>query len=160
MEYLEQIKALLEEGAKLEGSVGFFFTNYTGIILGTIIFLMVLYLIPKLPPVKAIHNYAIADSSSDKEESQFIKMFKSPKKRIGLNILCLIIVIIMMLAFAILLLCTVSFPFLIHYKEIDVALFDVSMLCITLTAIELWVVKILMRMQEQICKHISLNRGE
>ncbi|MEL0630568.1 hypothetical protein [Psychromonas aquatilis] len=157
MEYYEQFKALLEEGSKLEGEVGFFFTNYTSAILGTVIFLMMLYLISKLPFIKAIHNYAISESSLEREDSEFIKMFKSPKIRIGLNIICLIFLVIMMFTFALFVLFTVSSPFLIWYKKLNIALFDVTMLCITLAAIELWVINILMRMKEQTSKYIRLD---
>ncbi|EMK6583452.1 hypothetical protein V9K46_004333 [Vibrio parahaemolyticus] len=158
MKAIDEIKKLFEMGAALDGEVGAFFAQYSSYVLGTVIILFMLYLVPKIPPLKAIHSYAMSESSLDKGETEFMKMFQSPKTRITLNIIALVLVIVLMLSYAFFLFVTVSVPFKVDYSKVEISWFSVSAICIVLAALELWVVHILMRMKEQISKLIRLDR--
>ncbi|MGB0203977.1 MAG: hypothetical protein ACPF9K_02880 [Neptuniibacter sp.] len=158
MEWLNHIKSLLEEGSKLSGEVGIFFSSISPYVTGTLIFIAILYGLRRVPLVRAIHEYARTESELDREESEFIKMFQDPETRIKINVVILIGVIFLMLVYALLIFVTASFPFIVWYKGISISVFSTSMLCLGVTALEFWAVWLLMRFKEQTARAIRIDR--
>jgi hypothetical protein len=160
MEWLKFIKELLEEGSKLSGEVGIFFSIITPYVIGTLIFITILYGLRHVPLIRAIHEYAKMETQVDREESEFIKMFQNPQTRIKLNLTILVGIIFLMLTYGLLIFITVSFPFVIWEKKVNISVFSTSMVCLFATALEFWVVWLLMRFKEQTARAIRIDREQ
>lgn len=158
MQWLASIKDILVEGQNLGGEVGSFYQNYTPYIIGTLLFIALLYALRKVPLLKAIHDFAKLESRADREESEFIQMFQSPKTRIAINAMILLGIIFLMLIYAFLIFTTISIPFIAWKNDIPTPLFSLLILCITLLFAEFWALWLLMRLKEQTARAIRLDR--
>ncbi|MEZ8231836.1 hypothetical protein AB6C58_23980 [Vibrio splendidus] len=159
MDWLESISSLLEQGSNLDGVAGEFFSYFTPIFVGTLIFITFLHALRRVPAFKAIQEYALTESAVDRKQSEFIKMFKEPKTRIRINVSILIGLIILMLLCALVMFGVVSVPFLVwHNPNNEMSLFSVSMICLLLVSLLLWSMWLLNRFKEQTAKAISLDR--
>jgi len=158
MQWLASIKNILEEGQNLGGEVGSFYQFYTPYIIGTLLFIALLYALRKAPLFKAIHNFAKLESRAEREESEFIRMFQSPKTRIAINSTILLGIIFLMLVYAFLIFTTVSIPFIAWKNDIPTSQFSLLILCITLLFAEFWALWLLMRFKEQTARAIRLDR--
>lgn len=158
MELIRYFKGLFEQGSKLGGEVGAFFSYVGPYFIGTLIFLIVLYGLRRIPFIRAILDYALLESSVDREQSEFIRMFRSPVTRVRINISIMIGIVTFLLLYSFMVFVTVSFPFMLWIKGVQISIFGTAMICLFVTAIELWVIWLLIRFNEQTARAIRIDR--
>jgi len=158
VELIQYFKGLFEQGSKLGGEVGTFFSYVGSYFIGTLIFLIILYGMRRIPLIRAIREYALLESSVDREQSEFIRMFRSPVTRVRINVCIMIGLIMLLLLYAFMVFVTVSFPFMVWAKGVQVSIFGIAMICLLVTAIELWVIRLLIRFNEQTARAIRIDR--
>lgn len=158
MEWYTFLSELMDKGQGLDGEVGLFFQVYSPYMLGTLLFIFILYGLRKVPYIKALHDYAVAESALDREESEFLKLFKS-STRIKINVALLIGLILLMVTYSFLIFATVSFPFLVWSRGFEVSIFGVSMMSVVALSVEFWCMWVLNRHKEQVSRAIRLERS-
>mgnify|MGYP000627300062 CR=1 FL=1 len=157
MEWYTLLSELMEKGKSLGGDAGLFFQIYSPYVLGTLLFIFILYVLRKVPYVKALHDYALAESAVDKDESEFLKLFESAT-RIKINFAILLGLIFLMVFYSVLVFATIGFPFLVWSRGLDVSLFGVFMMSILALFLEFWCLWLLNRNKEQVSRAIRLEK--
>ena len=160
MKDLDFIEKLLAKGVGLGGEVGFFFSSLSPIIIGTLIFITILYSLRRFPPFKAIHQYAITESRIGRKQSEFIRKYTDPNVRIKINNRIIVGYMFLLLCYGLMMIYTLSIPILVFLYKVDLSLFSVSMLCIGIFVIESWVAWLLLRFIQQSSRAIRIDRED